>query len=133
MKYFSEDKDFVNAECEVCNKILKIRKSFCQFSSDKVDLNQRIKCFCGNVSSEIKIKDNRQDNVDHIPGKPKTTPTVACPNCRSTQVTAQKQGFGLGKAAVGGVLTGGIGLLAGFIRSRKIYITCLNCGHKWKP
>jgi hypothetical protein len=58
---------------------------------------------------------------------------IHCPKCRSTQVTAQKQGFGLGKAAVGSVLTGGIGLLGGFIRSRKIYLTCLKCGHRFKP
>ena len=58
---------------------------------------------------------------------------IHCPKCRSTQVTAQKQGFGLGKAAVGAVLTGGIGLLGGFIRSRKIYLTCLKCGHRFKP
>jgi hypothetical protein len=58
---------------------------------------------------------------------------IHCPKCQSTHVTAQKQGFGLGKAAVGGVLTGGVGLLGGFIRSRKIYLTCLKCGHKFKP
>ena len=58
---------------------------------------------------------------------------IHCPKCRSTQVTAQKQGFGLGKAAVGGVLTGGVGILGGFIRSRKIYLTCLKCGHRFKP
>jgi len=59
--------------------------------------------------------------------------TVRCPKCRSAQFTAQRQGFGLGKAAVGGVLTGGVGLLAGFIGSRKVKVTCLNCGHSWKP
>jgi hypothetical protein len=58
---------------------------------------------------------------------------IHCPKCRSTQVSAQKQGFGLGKAAVGGVLTGGVGLLGGFIRSRKVYLTCLKCGHRFKP
>jgi DNA-directed RNA polymerase subunit M/transcription elongation factor TFIIS len=58
---------------------------------------------------------------------------IHCPKCHSTQVTAQKQGFGLGKAAVGGVLTGGVGLLGGFIGSRKIYLTCLKCGHRFNP
>lgn len=58
---------------------------------------------------------------------------IHCPKCRSTQVSAQKQGFGLGKATVGGVLTGGVGLLGGFIRSRKVYLTCLKCGHRFKP
>lgn len=58
---------------------------------------------------------------------------VCCPKCGSTQLTAQKQGFGLAKAAVGGVLTGGVGLLAGFLGSRGVRVTCLKCGHSWKP
>ncbi len=57
---------------------------------------------------------------------------LACPRCSSTQVTAQKQGSGAGKAIVGGALTGGVGLLAGFLGSRKVRITCLQCGHSWK-
>ena len=57
---------------------------------------------------------------------------IECPMCSSTQLTANKKGFGLGKAAIGGILTGGIGLLGGFIGSGKVKITCLNCGHSWK-
>lgn len=56
----------------------------------------------------------------------------SCPVCGSTALSANKKGFGLGKAAVGGILTGGaIGLLGGFIGSRKVEITCLNCSHHW--
>ena len=40
---------------------------------------------------------------------------IKCPACRSTQITANKKGFGLGKAVVGGVLLGGVGLLGGFL------------------
>ena len=36
-----------------------------------------------------------------------------CPNCGSSQLTANKKGFGAGKAVTGAILTGGIGLLAG--------------------
>ena len=43
-----------------------------------------------------------------------------------------KKGFGLGKAAAGGLLLGPIGLLGGVIGSGKIIVTCLKCGHKWK-
>ena len=57
---------------------------------------------------------------------------IKCPMCSSTQLTANKKGFGLGKAAIGGILTGGIGLLGGFIGYGKVKITCLNCGHSWK-
>lgn len=55
----------------------------------------------------------------------------ACPRCRSTKTTFNKQGFGVGKAAIGAVLTGGIGLLAGGIGANKIKLTCLECGNSW--
>lgn len=56
-----------------------------------------------------------------------------CPFCGSSQLTANKKGFGAGKAVAGAVLTGGIGLLAGFIGSGDVKITCINCGCQWKP
>lgn len=58
---------------------------------------------------------------------------IKCPKCGSSQITANKKGFSAGKAAAGVVLTGGIGLAAGAIGRNKIFITCLNCGHKFKP
>ncbi len=54
-----------------------------------------------------------------------------CPKCGSDQFSANPKGFGVGKAIVGAAVTGGVGLLAGFIGSRKIYVTCLACGHQW--
>lgn len=71
----------------------------------------------------------------YVPGESTYTPyvetEVRCPTCGSTQVTAAKKGFGLGKAAIGGVLLGGVGLLGGFVGSRKVQITCLKCGNTW--
>lgn len=54
-----------------------------------------------------------------------------CPHCGSSQLVANKKGFGAGKAVAGALLTGGIGLLAGFIGSGKVKVTCLKCGCKW--
>ena len=71
-----------------------------------------------------------------------TTPKVApiadeqpvrCPRCRSSQLTANPKGYGVGKAAVGVLLAGPIGLLGGFVGSSKIRITCLACGYQWRP
>lgn len=56
-----------------------------------------------------------------------------CPHCGSSQLVANKKGFGAGKAVTGALLTGGIGLLAGFIGSGKVKVTCLRCGSKWEP
>jgi tellurium resistance protein TerD len=57
---------------------------------------------------------------------------IKCPKCGSTQITAGDKGFGLGKAAVGGILLGPVGLLGGMLGSKKVMITCLKCGKKWK-
>lgn len=51
----------------------------------------------------------KQLKKDHIP---------FCPKCKSTSIHAEKRGWKL---------------TTGFIGSSKIIITCLNCGHKWKP
>ena len=45
---------------------------------------------------------------------------------------AEKSGFSGKKALVGAVFTGGIGLLAGTIGSKNIYLTCLKCSHRFK-
>ena len=58
---------------------------------------------------------------------------IHCPRCGSENVECGKKGFSAGKALVGGLLTGGIGLAAGFIGRNKLQYTCLHCGYKWDP
>lgn len=58
---------------------------------------------------------------------------IQCPKCKSSQISAQKRGFSAGKAVAGAVVTGGVGLLAGFHGSSNIDVFCLACGHKWNP
>jgi hypothetical protein len=43
---------------------------------------------------------------------------VRCPKCQSTSVHAGKRGWKM---------------TTGFLGSSKIIITCLQCGHKFKP
>jgi hypothetical protein len=54
-----------------------------------------------------------------------------CPKCSSSQLAAGTKGFGLGKAVVGGLLLGAPGLLGGVIGSKKLRLTCVDCGHTW--
>lgn len=56
---------------------------------------------------------------------------VYCPKCLSTSVSGNKKGFGIGKAVVGAVAFGGIGLMAGNIGAKKVICTCLKCGYQW--
>lgn len=55
-----------------------------------------------------------------------------CPRCGSTSLSGNKKGFGIGKAVVGAALVGPIGLVAGNIGAKKVNVTCLNCGKKFK-
>lgn len=55
-----------------------------------------------------------------------------CPRCGSTSLSGSKQGFGVGKAAVGYALVGPIGAVAGGIHSNRTWITCMKCGHKYR-
>jgi hypothetical protein len=56
---------------------------------------------------------------------------IRCSKCNSTQLTSNKRGFNFKKAAGGLLIPGGV--LWGFHGRNKIVITCLKCGHKWKP
>jgi hypothetical protein len=57
---------------------------------------------------------------------------VKCPDCGSENVYIDKKGYGLGKAAVGMVVAGPVGLLGGFLGSKKLKAQCLDCKWKWK-
>ena len=56
----------------------------------------------------------------------------ACPICgeqkRWIEVDQSKKGFSVGKAAVGGLLLGPVGLLGGALGKKKATYYCANCG-----
>lgn len=58
---------------------------------------------------------------------------IKCPKCASEQIYANKKGFSAGKAVGGAILVGGVGLAAGAIGRNKVQLTCMRCGHKFKP
>lgn len=55
-----------------------------------------------------------------------------CPKCHSTSLTYQNKKLSIGRAVTGGVLLGDVGAVVGGLSSKKGYVKCLNCGHKWK-
>lgn len=80
---------------------------------------------------QISIQNKQEDAVRIAEYRKQGIPY--CPKCHSISLTANKKGFGVGKAAAGAIVAGPYGLLAGGLGSRKVTITCLNCGHKFKP
>jgi len=75
--------------------------------------------YCGTKIKNDSIKEEESGNKQH----------VYCPYCLSENLMYEKEGFSVGQAFAGTVLTGGIGLLAGFIGSKNLRITCLKCGN----
>jgi predicted RNA-binding Zn-ribbon protein involved in translation (DUF1610 family) len=54
-----------------------------------------------------------------------------CPKCNSENIFSGQKGFATGKAAVGALLLGPVGLLGGMIGSKKAELVCKDCGNKW--
>lgn len=60
-----------------------------------------------------------------------------CPKCKSYDIQVldnRHKSFSIGKAAVGGILYGGIGTIAGFAGKdgKKYNAVCMKCGKKFK-
>lgn len=87
---------------------------------------------CSECGKQISDKAESCPNCGN-PIKPQNKEDLMkCPYCKSTQLTTSQKGFSAGKALAGGVLLGGVGLLAGTLGSGNVKITCLKCGHNFK-
>lgn len=67
----------------------------------------------------------------------KSASKFKCPKCGSQEIQSlgvHKKGFSVGKAVVGGALTGGIGTVAGFAgkKTKKTDFVCMHCGKQFK-
>lgn len=62
--------------------------------------------------------------------------SLTCPKCKGHNIQVlgnDRKGFSVGKAVGGTLLTGGIGVLAGFAGKKGKYeVFCTDCGHRWK-
>ncbi len=77
-----------------------------------------------NAQKDMKKQQIRENQANGI---------VCCPKCGSTSVTAQKKGFSFVKGAIGATVGLDVGLIAGGAGANKVILTCMNCGHQWKP
>lgn len=57
---------------------------------------------------------------------------ITCPKCGSTQLHAGKKPLSLKRAVAGTLLLNPVGGVIGAVTSKKLIITCMNCGHHWK-
>ncbi len=55
-----------------------------------------------------------------------------CPRCGSTSLAGNKKGYGIGKGLIGAAVLGPFGLVAGNLGAKKVIVTCMKCGKKFK-
>lgn len=75
---------------------------------------------------EIRAQKQAQKMAKKNPGQ------LTCPKCGSTQLHAGKKPLSLKRAVAGTLLLNPVGGVIGAVTSKKLIITCMNCGHHWK-
>jgi len=66
-------------------------------------------------------------------GEPYPARSIVCPKCGSDEIAVQgRKGFSTGKALVGAILVGPLGVAAGGLHHQNILLTCSNCGYSWQ-
>ena len=132
MYYYNNSDGRIGIECDGCGKVYKFSKDYFSNITPNSCVN-KVNLECPNCNNLIQANTKIESKYGSISSRNSSSSnnSVKCPSCRSTQITANTKGFGLGKAAVGAVLLGPIGLLGGVLGSKKVIITCLNCGHRW--
>jgi len=117
----------INGKHDTTEQRIKIEKEL--YDIYVKDNEENLKKYKMKLESEEKAWEEIQKSLASL----KEETEIRCPVCGSTQITSTKKGFSLGKAAAGGLLLGGIGLLGGLVGSNKIMLNCLSCGHQFKP
>lgn len=157
--YVSEDEEYITVGCSNCgnerrikservdkkkiiNKIYTLERGFkcihCESIHDTItDINPYK--YCKPIAPTKSLQqvykewgDEMMGDLNELNGKTRDG-QQCCPKCGSTFLQIDKQGFGYGKAAIGGLLLGTLGLLAGGIGSKKVALKCGNCGKSWTP
>ena len=102
-------------------------------SQESYTLNERLICpKCrAEAVAQTGLTNAAPKRITTPPPRYGNTASGVCPFCGRPNIQVVKKGFGLGKAAVGGLLLGPVGLLGGAIGANDIQFVCLSCGRKW--
>lgn len=135
-------------ECFVCGKKIGFFQDMAETKDKKYVCANDVNTLFGTneaTNSSIprnlkkRIKNFSSDELLHFNNGPENDNknVLSCPYCGSTNINtlgADKKNFSVGKAAAGAILTGGVGLLAGFAgkKTGKTNFVCMNCGKQFQ-
>jgi DNA-directed RNA polymerase subunit RPC12/RpoP len=133
MELIKRKKNSIVGRCEQCGREIDIPYSnTTQPYMYAVELKSAVQCECGEYHNLLLDPTDKHKRRIPRDASSQADTSPKCPRCDSSRLTAGDKGFSPGKAAVGGLLIGYVGLLGGLLGSKKTIITCLNCGHKWQ-
>lgn len=116
--------------------VLKMNNANIEFSNvENLYLDKFLELLNTQINTRPKELSNRQAEKQYEKERLeqlKSDKIPYCPKCHSTSLTYQNKKLSIGRAVTGGVLLGGVGAVVGGLSSKKGYVKCLNCGHKWK-
>lgn len=111
-----------------------VNKLFMTDKANKLGIPMKMAFKISGLTSEEIVK---QLNGEEVANEKEQQGVLCCPYCGSEKVTplgVDKKNFSVGKAAAGAILTGGVGLLAGFAgkKTGKTNFVCMNCGKQFQ-
>lgn len=112
--------------CPECEGLNEIGSFSCAHCGRKYKAAELASCI-------LKEDKNEEKQQQTISTEDNGNNQAHCPRCGSTSLSPNKKGFGVGRATVGTLAFGLVpGLLIGSAGSKKIEVTCLKCGKKFK-
>lgn len=141
--YFDLSNQFANETAIVAAEIYRYKTEW-KFNAIGAGFHGGLSALCNNFGVTVEnenqnqnypINTNQQNmnynNQNYNNQVQQTDNRLTCPQCKSSRVSGGKKGFGIGKAAIGTLLLGPIGLLGGFIGNKNLEFTCQDCNYKW--
>ncbi|BDS17299.1 hypothetical protein JUM001_15330 [Clostridium perfringens] len=116
--------------------VLKMNDANIEFSNvENLYLDKFLELLNTQINNKPKELSKRQDEKKYQKeriAQLKRDKIPYCPKCKSTALTYTNKKLSVGRALTGGLLFGEGGAVLGGLSSKKGYVKCLNCGHKWK-
>lgn len=115
-----------NPCCRSCRRPLPLSSDFCPYCRVHTH-SPKSMSVCSACMSPVSTN---AANCPHC-GEPGPSYQRRCP-CGGVAIADHRQGYSLGKGLAFGILTGGVGLLAGLHGKNKLVFACRSCRRKFK-
>lgn len=113
--------------CSDCGQSIDVKfVTINRYSKEEID----IAYYKTNLQMQKEVLKIQQKTLEEQ--KKQFASMAKCPGCGSTSLAGNKKGYGIGKGVIGAAVLGPFGLVAGNLGAKKVIVTCMKCGKKFK-